>query len=75
MSEGKRLDELTKALERFHEVERVRVVAFGESQDMVRVYVVVSGNENDEGLRSRLSEIEESIVREFSEFAFKFHYV
>jgi phosphate starvation-inducible protein PhoH len=75
MSERKRWDALAKALERFHEVEKVKIVAFGEYQDVVRVYVVVSRNENDEELRSKLAKVEESIMKEFSEFTFDFCYI
>jgi hypothetical protein len=75
MSKEERWDELAKALGRFYEIERVGIMAFGASQDMVRVYVVVYGNVDDEELRGKLKEVEEGIVKEFSEFVFDFCYV
>jgi ACT domain-containing protein len=74
MSERKRWDALAKALERFHDVERVGVVAFGGSEDGVHVYVVVYGDVNDEEVRSRLAKVEESIMKEFSDFNFNFNF-
>ena len=56
---------LSEVMDRFYEVERVGMISFEAHDDKVYVYVVVYGDVNDEGLRSRLAKVEEGIVRDF----------
>ena len=66
---------ISKIMKRFSEVDGVGIVSYDVWGEKVYIFVVIYDEMDGEELRRRLSEVEQGVLKDFSELDLEFCYI